>query len=203
MDDADTDSPGSAGIDSSGAESAEALAAFGYELGVLKRIRRAGWWQAGVRDPESVAEHTMRVAQLAGLLAAEEGANPERAAYLALWHDTQETRTGDLPHSARPYVAKPDPRRITADQTSALAPTGRDSVRGAVDEYEEAASAESRCARDADKLEMLLQAVEYRDLGVTGVGEWIDSATASLTTATARGVAEAALVLPSLAWRES
>lgn len=102
MDDADTDSPGSAGIDSSGAESAEALAAFGYELGVLKRIRRAGWWQAGVRDPESVAEHTMRVAQLAGLLAAEEGANPERAAYLALWHDTQETRTGDLPHSARP-----------------------------------------------------------------------------------------------------
>ena len=76
-----------------------ALAAFGYELGILKRIRRAGWWHAGVRDPESVAEHTMRVAQLAALLAAEEGADPARASFLALWHDTQETRTGDLPHT--------------------------------------------------------------------------------------------------------
>lgn len=178
------------------------IAAFGYELGVLKRIRRAGWWQAGVRDPESVAEHTMRVAQLAGLLAAEEGANPDRAAYLALWHDTQETRTGDLPHSAKPYVDKPDPRRITADQTSALPEASRDSVRHAVDEYESAASPEARCARDADKLEMLLQAVEYRDVGVAGVAEWIDSALRSLTTTTARRVADAALTLPPLAWRE-
>jgi putative hydrolase of HD superfamily len=59
-------------------QAAAALAAFGYELGILKRIRRAGWWHAGVRDPESVAEHTMRVAQLAALLAAEEGADPAR-----------------------------------------------------------------------------------------------------------------------------
>ncbi|GAA1253098.1 HD domain-containing protein [Prauserella halophila] len=179
------------------------LAAFGYELGVLKRIRRAGWWQAGVRDPESVAEHTMRVAQLAGLLAAEEGATPERAAYLALWHDTQETRTGDLPHSAKPYVDKPDPRRITADQTSALPDTARDSVRGAVDEYEAAAGSEAHCARDADKLDMLLQAVEYRDVGVAGTGEWIDSALRSLTTATARRIADAALTMSSLAWRDT
>jgi putative hydrolase of HD superfamily len=53
------------------------IAAFGYELGVLKRIRRSGWWHAGVRDPESVAEHSMRVAQIAALIAAEEGADPE------------------------------------------------------------------------------------------------------------------------------
>jgi len=75
----------------------EALASFGYELGILKRIRRSGWWHAGVRDPESVGEHSLRAAQLAALIAAEEGASPERAAFLAVWHDTQETRTGDLP----------------------------------------------------------------------------------------------------------
>ena len=40
-----------------------ALAAFGYELGLLKRIRRAGWWHVGVRDPESVAEHSLRTAR--------------------------------------------------------------------------------------------------------------------------------------------
>jgi putative hydrolases of HD superfamily len=74
-------------------DDAAALAAFGFELGVLKRMRRAGWWHAGVRDPKSVAEHTMRVAQLAALIAAEEGADPGRAAFLALRHDTPETGT--------------------------------------------------------------------------------------------------------------
>jgi 5'-deoxynucleotidase YfbR-like HD superfamily hydrolase len=181
---------------------ASALAAFTYELGVLKRMRRAGWWHAGVRDPESVAEHSLRVAQLAGLLAAEEGADPARAAYLAIWHDSQETRTGDLPHTVNPYLTKPDPARITADQTAALPTAARDSVRSAVAEYEAAQTAEACCARDADKLEMLFQAMEYRDVGNHHVQGWIDSARASLTTATANRVAEAALALSPLAWRD-
>lgn len=183
-------------------DDAAALAAFGYELGVLKRVRRAGWWHAGVRDPESVAEHTARVAQLAALIAAEEGADPARAAFLALWHDTQETRTGDLPHTVDGYLAKPDPRAITADQTAELPERAREAVRDAVTEYEAKESAEARCASDADKLEMLLQAVEYRDTGVRRVDGWIDSARTSLRTETARRVAEAAVTLSPLAWRD-
>lgn len=181
---------------------AAGIAAFGYELGVLKRIRRAGWWHAGVRDPESVAEHSLRVSQLAALLAAEEGGNPERAAYLALWHDSQETRSGDLPPTVTPYLTKPDPRAITFDQTAALPRAGRESVRAAVDEYEDGATTEARCARDADKLEMLLQAVEYRDVGVHRVDGWIDSARKGLTSETARRIAEAAVTLSPLAWRD-
>lgn len=180
---------------------AAALAAFGYELGVLKRIRRAGWWQAGVRDPESVAEHTMRVAQLAALLAVEEGANPERSALLGLWHDSQEARTGDLPHSAKPYLAKPDPQNITADQTERLPEPARDLVRLAVEEFERGESAEAQCAHDADSLEMLLQAVEYRDVGVHRVTGWVDSARKNLQTESARRIAEAALTLSPLTWR--
>jgi putative hydrolases of HD superfamily len=183
-------------------DDAAAIAAFGYELGVLKRIRRAGWWHVGVRDPESVAEHTMRVAQLAALLAAEEGADPARAALLALWHDTQESRTGDLPHTVTPYLTKPQPRDITADQTADLPDRARELVTSAVDEYERGESGEARCARDADKLEMLLQAVEYRDVGVHRVEGWIDSARGELRTRTARRVAEAAVGLSPLAWRE-
>ena len=37
---------------------AAALAGFGYELGLLKRLRRTGWWHVGVDNPESVAAHT-------------------------------------------------------------------------------------------------------------------------------------------------
>lgn len=183
-------------------EQGAALAAFGYELGVLKRIRRTGWQHAGVRDPESVAEHTMRVAQLAALIAAEEGADPTRASFLALWHDTQETRTGDLPHTAAGYLTKPDPRQITADQTANLPASSRDVIRAAVGEYESKATAEAICAKDADKLEMLLQAVEYRDVGVQRVDGWIESARKGLRTETARRIAEAAVTLSPLAWRE-
>ncbi|SFW60377.1 HD domain-containing protein [Amycolatopsis australiensis] len=180
----------------------EPLASFAYELGLLKRVRRSGWWHAGVRDPESVGEHSLRAAQLAALIAAEEGANPERAAFLALWHDTQETRTGDLPLTAADYLKKPEPRQITADQTAALPGRSRDLVRAAVDEYETRSSAEALCAKDADKLEMLLQALEYRDIGVQRVGEWIESARNGLTTETARKIAEAALTVSPLSWRD-
>jgi putative hydrolase of HD superfamily len=183
-------------------DDAAALAAFGFELGVLKRLRRTGWWHAGVRDPESVAEHTMRVAQLAAIIAAEEGADPARASLLALWHDSQETRTGDLPHTATDYLTKPDPQRITDDQTAHLPGKSRELVRHAVDEYESQQSAEALCARDADKLEMLLQAVEYRDIGVSRVDGWIESARRSLKTATGQRIAEAALTLSPLAWRD-
>lgn len=183
-------------------DQAAELAAFGYELGVLKRIRRAGWWHAGVRDPESVAEHTMRVAQLAAIIAAEEGADPARASFLALWHDTQETRTGDLPHTSSGYLTKPEPREVTADQTANLPDRSRDMVRAAVDEYESKQSAEALCATDADKLEMLLQAVEYREIGVRRVEGWIDSARKRIQTTTGQRIAEAAVLLSPLAWRD-
>lgn len=183
-------------------DDAAAIAAFGYELGILKRIRRSGWWHAGVRDPESVAEHSMRAAQLAAILAAEEGANPARAALLALWHDSQETRTGDLPHTVSRYLTKPEPRQITADQTEKLPERSREMVRGAVDEYESRQSAEALCAKDADKLEMLLQAVEYRDVGVQRVDGWIESARKGLKTETGQRIADAAATLSPMAWRE-
>jgi putative hydrolase of HD superfamily len=183
-------------------DDAAPLAAFGYELGVLKRIRRAGWWHAGVRDPESVAEHSARVAQLAAILAAEEGADAARASFLALWHDSQETRTGDLPHTVSDYLTKPEPRQITADQTAKLPERSREMVRRAVDEYESQQTAEALCAKDADKLEMLLQAVEYRDIGVHRVDGWIDSARKSLKTETAQRIAEVAVSMSPLAWRD-
>ncbi|WP_028933376.1 HD domain-containing protein [Pseudonocardia spinosispora] len=179
----------------------EAIASFAFELGLLKRIRRSGWWQVGLRDPESVAEHSLRVAQLATIIAAEEGADPARAALLAVWHDSQETRTGDIPHTARPYLDKPVPAAITADQTQSLPDTTSKTVRAIVDEYEEQRTVEVRCAKDADKLECLIQAVEYREAGYSTVQGWIDSSRAALTTDTAARIADAALTTSPLAWR--
>src|SRR2546421_5602156 len=144
----------------------------------------------------------MRVAQLAAVIAAEEGPAPAGPPLLALWHDSQETRTGALPHTASGYLTKPEPRQITADQTDRLPERSREMIRRAVDEYESRQTAEALCAKDADKLEMLLQAVEYRDIGVHRVDGWIDSARKSLNTVTGQRIAEAAVSLSPLAWRD-
>lgn len=181
---------------------ADGLAGLAFELGVLKRLRRTGWAHAGIRDAESVADHSMRVAQLASLIAAEEGADPARATLLAIWHDSQETRSGDIPHTARPYMAaRIDPEAITADQVAGLPEAAAKTVQETVSEYEAQATLEARCARDADKLECLIQAVEYQAAGNTGVQGWITSSRAAIRTRTAERIADAALRISPLAWR--
>jgi putative hydrolase of HD superfamily len=188
--------PGRTGADADG------LAGLAFELGVLKRLRRTGWSHAGIRDGESVAEHSLRVAQLASLIAAEEGADPARAALMAIWHDSQETRSGDIPHTARPYMAaRIDPEAITVDQVAGLPEAAAKTVQETVSEYEAQTTLEARCARDADKLECLIQAVEYQAAGNTGVQGWITSSRAAIRTRTAERIAEAALRISPLAWR--
>ncbi|MGW3651195.1 HD domain-containing protein [Streptomyces sp. NPDC000878] len=107
------------------AEDLSAVAWFLYEAGALKQTRRTGWWMAGVRDPESVAEHSWRTA----LLAKVEGADP---------------------------------------------------------------------ARDADKLECMIQGVEYKAQGYENAQRWIDNSRGRLVTKSANELADAVLATGSL-----
>jgi putative hydrolase of HD superfamily len=81
-------------------------------------------------------------------------------------------------------------------------PRPANSVLKAVEEYEAKESLEVICAISADKLECLIQAVEYRDLGVQRVQSWIDSSRAAFKTETAKRVADVALEISPLSWRE-
>lgn len=177
-----------------------AVAGLMYEFGLLKRYKRTGWLVAGVRDPESIADHSFRTAVLAGVIAKLEGGNPERAAFMSLFHDTQETRITDIPYIGKRYLKAAPNEEVTADQTRGLPGEVAEMVGGAVAEYEEKASLEAVCARDADKLECLIQAVEYREQGNQNVQPWIDSSLAALTTATAKQLAEEALRTGTLQW---
>jgi putative hydrolase of HD superfamily len=175
---------------------------FLYEIGLLKRYKRTGWSQVGVPLPESVADHSFRVSVIASVLAAMEGANSQRAAFLALWHDSQETRTTDLPHLTKNYVSAAANEQATRDQVAPLPPSVAGMISTAVAEYEAAETQEARCARDADKLECLLQAREYQEQGHTNVQPWIDSSLAALTTASAKQLAHEAMAQNSLDWLE-
>jgi len=175
---------------------------FLYEMGLLKRYKRTGWSQVGVPLPESVADHSFRVSVIASVLAAMEGTDPQRAAFLALWHDSQETRTTDLPHLTKNYVSAAANEQVTRDQVAPLSPPVAGMISVAVAEYEAAETPEARCARDADKLECLLQAREYQEQGHANVQPWIDSSLAALTTASAKQLAHEAMAQNSLDWLE-
>lgn len=182
------------------ADETERLAGLLYEIGLLKRYKRTGWLVAGVSDPESIADHSFRTAVIASVLAAMEGADPERAALLSLFHDSQETRLTDLPHVARPYVEKASNEQVTEHQTRGLPEAVTGMIRGVVAEYEGKASAEAVCARDADKLECLIQAVEYREHGNRNTRPWMDSSFAQLQTESARRLAEQVQKTGCLDW---
>ncbi|MFJ2030083.1 HD family hydrolase [Streptosporangium sp. NPDC087985] len=176
------------------------LAGLLYEIGLLKRYKRTGWLVAGVRDPESIADHSFRTAVIASVIAALEGGNPERAAFMSLFHDSQETRITDIPYLAKRYLKAASNEEVTAEQMRGIPSPIADAITGAVGEYEEKTSLDAQCARDADKLECLIQAVEYREQGHQNVQPWIDSSLAALQTATAKRLADEALRTGSLEW---
>ena len=173
---------------------------FIFETGVLKRAARTGWWFAGIKDPESIAEHSFRTAIIGMMLAAMEGADPARVSMLCLLHDTQETRITDIPHIARRYVTAAPNTEVTADQVAACPPAVANAIEAAVAEYEAGETIEAVVARDADKLECLVQAVEYRHQGTDTIQRWIDSSRAALKTTSAQRLADAAEEGQPLAW---
>ncbi|WSJ25187.1 HD domain-containing protein [Streptomyces sp. NBC_01324] len=155
---------------------------------------------AGVKDPESVAEHSWRTSLIASLIAKPEGADPAQAAYLAVWHDTQETRTGDVNYVGKKYAPAGDPQAVTADQMAGMPEALASAVRLVVAEYEAKGSPEAICARDADKLECLLQGIEYKAQGYENAQRWIDNSRGRLVTETGQRLADELLGQGSLDW---
>jgi putative hydrolase of HD superfamily len=178
----------------------EATIGFLHEAGHLKNTPRAGWQLTGIRHPESVAEHSFRVGVLAYVLALMEGANADRAAAIALFHDLPEARTTDLHSVAKPWIkVTPDPSVIET-QTAGLRAELAAPIRNLIAEFAAKETLEARCAKDADKLECLLQAREYQAQGNPLVQPWVDTMLSAVATASGKRLAEAAVKTPPDAW---
>ena len=177
-----------------------ALVRYLYEIGHLKHSKRAGWWMAGVKDPESVAEHSFRTAVIGYVLALMEGANPASTAALCLFHDSPETRIGDIPSSSKRYVPHVDTKAILADQVHDFPPSFHDAIVSLLDQYQAQQSHEARLAKDADRLECLLQAREYEEQGYRKAQEWTVNNAAKLQSDAAKRLAEVCLESPPECW---
>jgi putative hydrolase of HD superfamily len=179
----------------------EEVAKYLFELGTLKRVRRTGWWLAGIRDTETVAEHSFRTAAIAYILAHLEDADPGKAVAMGLFHDVAETRVNDLHRLGKTYVDWSGvEEKVLLDQTRKLPKEVASSLRGLFQASQQNGTIEARVAADADALECLLQACEYAEAGHP-VQEWIKSSVEVLQTTSGRRVAKAILEQKPDTWR--
>jgi 5'-deoxynucleotidase YfbR-like HD superfamily hydrolase len=131
------------------------------EAGQLKMLRRAGWVRVGVPQPESVADHTFRVALLALLLGPRLGLDADSMIRVALVHDLGEARLGDITPADR--IGKSEKSRSEAVAFGEIVdglPEGP-ALFDLWREYEAGATPEARAVRQLDKLEMAFQALAY------------------------------------------
>lgn len=154
-----------------------------FEFGSLKRLPRSGWLTVGIKNAESVAEHSYRTALIGMLLAKKEGADSCRVVKMCLLHDVHEGRAGDL-HTASRRYAKLDVKKANREIFSKCEFSGE--LTELCEEFEEGKTKEAIVSRDADKLECLVQAKEYLDLGNKYASDWIRSARGCLKTKTAK-----------------
>jgi putative hydrolase of HD superfamily len=161
---------------------------FIFEINQLKRQRHSGFQLAGVKDPDSVAEHVMRAAQIGYILAVMEGdANPEKVAAMILIHDNGEARIGDQHKVAARYFSTERAEAAAfADQLKSLGGEIEKKWAAYFKEFENRKTKEGIIAKDADWLETAFQAKEYMDIGFPVVEVWIENVSKALETKSAQ-----------------
>ena len=156
------------------------------ELQRLKRLDRTGWVLRGLPPgAESVAAHSYGVALTAMLLADECAArgvevDAERVLRLALLHDLQETRTGDMPRTVAEYYGREARRaaeRAAFDDVMRGAGAAHSARYAELHEdYESRASLEARLVKAADVIDLLAQALAFERAGSRGLDEFWEGA---------------------------
>ncbi len=145
----------------------ETTLAFLQQAIYLKCVPRTGWMLRGLTDVESVADHTWGTALVTLVLArgVEEPLDREKALTIALLHDLPERILSDIPSPALRHFPPGAKREaevaVLTEMLTALPDAGR--LREWWLEFEDLSSPEGRLVRDADRLEMLLQAQLYEE----------------------------------------
>lgn len=163
---------------SSAADQLSAIAAMLDYANDLKRLPRTGWLLAGVNPVESIADHSfattllaLQLAQAVNIEYPKQGLdaplNIERVLRIALLHDLGESVLTDLPKRTSQMIGE-DVKHAAEEKAWRMldeSPNRTGSLYEAWVEYAEGKSNEARLVKDADKLEMLHQALRYASAG--------------------------------------
>nr|AIF18033.1 hypothetical protein [uncultured marine group II/III euryarchaeote KM3_80_G12] len=146
----------------------------------LKRLKRSGWVQRGLLDPESVAAHSWGVAWLAVILCPPQ-LDRLKVLEMAIIHDLAEVRVGDI--TPRDGVSSERKQKLEREAIDELLSGLADApaVLSLWEEFELGESAEARFTRVLDKLDMGLQALHYQVAEEGDVQGILDSALKSVS----------------------
>ncbi|KAF9362768.1 HD domain-containing protein 2 [Mortierella sp. NVP85] len=132
----------------------------------LKRTKRTGWLNHGVKPAESIADHMYRMSVMALLIDENTaGVNKNRCIKMAIVHDLAESLVGDI----TPYDGVTVEDKHTREKNAMhhlchelLGWTAQaQEIFSLWEEYEVAATPEALLVKDFDKFEMIMQALEY------------------------------------------
>ena len=159
----------------------------------LKKLKRSGWIERGVEDPESVASHSYSVALLTMIIADLRGLDPSNLLRMALIHDLAESITGDLtPRMKERMRVEELERRFFEDLMKGVPEEVARKYLDAWRRYSTSSDELAKLVKDIDKLEMGLQAVKYMDEGYERAEEIYRSALSQIEDEELKRVLEAA-----------
>ncbi|KAG8166827.1 hypothetical protein KVR01_002516 [Diaporthe batatas] len=148
--------------------------AYFHMLERLKTTKREGWRRFGIARGESIADHMYRMAMISMLAppALLARIDRDKCTRMCLVHDMAESLVGDI--TPVDGVPKPEKSRREAETmdylTGSLLGGGAkgdvgEEIRALWQEYEDSETLDSHFVHDIDKVELLLQMVEYERRG--------------------------------------
>lgn len=152
----------------------KALISFIYEMGQLKRIRHEGFSLIGADNIDSVAEHSLRAAQIGYFLAIlEKYKNPLEVVTALVFHDIGECRIGDIHKVANRYITSHEERAVK-DQ---LFPFGihATEIFSLWNQIENPSTTLGKIAKDADLLELAFTSKELLEKGYEYAADWLNN----------------------------
>ena len=157
------------------------------EAGMLKRVRRSGWWVLGIKDSETVAEHSFRCAVIGYIIARMEVVNPYKVLLMTVFNDIHEARLNDLHKMSQRYIKlKEAEDKAFYEQVKTLPNVIKSELMDMRKDYNKQNTKESIIARDADILECLIQAKEYYEHGFKEARKFMKKAPETLKTKSAK-----------------
>ncbi|KAI8539258.1 hypothetical protein RHMOL_Rhmol09G0167900 [Rhododendron molle] len=130
----------------------------------LKTTKRKGWINHGIKGPESIADHMYLMSLMALIVSDLPGVNRERCIKMAIVHDIAEAIVGDItPSDGVPKEEKSRREQAALNEMCEVLGGGlrAEEIKELWAEYENNSSVEANLVKDFDKVEMILQALEY------------------------------------------
>lgn len=138
-------------------------------VGRLKTTKRTGWiTHAKIENPESVADHTMRLSVIALVAGDEFGINKDKLVKMAVIHDLAESIVGDIVNeigSKELTAVKKEKHELEEEAMKVLFKDFKNKKEFLQlwEEIETRKTKEGDILDQLDKFEMVLQALEYED----------------------------------------